>query len=480
MRPQGDALMFRYMAVVGLLLAAMSAQNAPTTNRGRHLDIPAISREANGSIVSIVMSDKDGHPLAQGSGFLISRDGHVVTNYHVIKTGSSAIVKLPDGAFFVVDGVLASDKNRDVAIIKAHGNNFRTLTLGDSNRLQVGEEVVAIGNPLSLESTVSNGIVSAIRTVEEEGGKFLAGHSTHFPRQQRRPVVQHGWRSGRHHDLSYQRRREPEFCHPHQRCGNSTLRATFSTISAFPDEADEVEDHENSPSPKVGQATLPYERTVDREGKAHYAFKADCTLVSNVESCTRFNELAGNEDSQTYELLLDFHESVVCFEDLTSLRGNVPHIETIRQNRTGWTYIFIFNLDASGLNEASLTGTLISFKTNLPENMFPFSLIPSTDHYTFHNLVPSTEDFTFKERTTGDWTRDILHTRGNLSKETLSYHRQMNVGQFGYIDYEAFEVNLLTGRMTDTWAMDTPIPIAVDGRCFSSKYADRMRIRDSR
>jgi hypothetical protein len=161
------------MAAVPLLLAAMSAQNAPTTNKGRHLDIPAISREAKGSIVSIVMSDKDGHPIAQGSGFLISKDGHVVTNYHVIKTGSSAIVKLPDGAFFVVDGVLASDKHRDVAIIKAHGNDFRPLTLGDSTRLQVGEEVVAIGNPLSLESTVSNGIVSAIRTIEDEGGKFV-------------------------------------------------------------------------------------------------------------------------------------------------------------------------------------------------------------------------------------------------------------------------------------------------------------------
>jgi S1-C subfamily serine protease len=161
------------MVAVPLLLAAMSAQNAPTTNKGRLLDIPAISRQANGSIVSIVMSDKDGHPLAQGSGFLVSKNGHVVTNYHVIKSGTSAVVKLPDGAFFAVDGVLASNKDRDVAIIKAHGNDFRTLTLGDSNRLQVGEEVVAIGNPLSLESTVSNGIVSAIRTVEDEGGKFV-------------------------------------------------------------------------------------------------------------------------------------------------------------------------------------------------------------------------------------------------------------------------------------------------------------------
>jgi S1-C subfamily serine protease len=146
----------------------VAVQSAP-----HRKDIATIAKEANGAVVSIVMSDKEGHPIAQGSGFLISKDGWVVTNYHVIKSGSSAVVKLPDGAFFPVDGIVASDKGRDVAIIKAHGNDFRTLTLGDSARLQVGAEVVAIGNPLLLESTVSNGIISAIRTVEEEGGKFL-------------------------------------------------------------------------------------------------------------------------------------------------------------------------------------------------------------------------------------------------------------------------------------------------------------------
>ena len=171
-RWEGTSFM-KYVAAVLLLVAAMSAQNSLGTNKGRHLDIPAISREANGAVVSIVMSDKDGRPIAQGSGFLIRKDGHIVTNYHVIKTGSSAFAKLPNGALFAVDGVLASDKDRDVAIIKAHGNDFRTLALGDSDRLQVGEEVVAIGNPLSLESTVSNGIVSAIRAVEDEGGKFV-------------------------------------------------------------------------------------------------------------------------------------------------------------------------------------------------------------------------------------------------------------------------------------------------------------------
>jgi V8-like Glu-specific endopeptidase len=158
----------RIPILIGLTAFLIGAQSAPPRK-----DIPGIAKTANGAIVSIVMSDKDGHAIAQGSGFLVSNDGRVLTNYHVIKNGSSAIVKLPDGAFFAVDGVLATDKARDIAVIKAHGENFRTVTLGDSDGLQVGEEVVAIGNPLSLESTVSNGIVSGIRTVKEEGGKFL-------------------------------------------------------------------------------------------------------------------------------------------------------------------------------------------------------------------------------------------------------------------------------------------------------------------
>ncbi len=145
-----------------------SKQSAPARK-----DIPAIAKSANGSIVSIVMSDKDGKALGQGSGFLVSTDGLLVTNYHVIAEGVSAIAKLPDGAFYLIDGVVASDKSRDVAILKAHGHNFRPLSLGNSDRVQVGEAVVAIGSPLSLESTVSNGIISGMRTAEDLGGKFL-------------------------------------------------------------------------------------------------------------------------------------------------------------------------------------------------------------------------------------------------------------------------------------------------------------------
>jgi Trypsin-like peptidase domain len=152
-----------------ILIAAgvVAAQSVPPRK-----DIPAIAKSANGAIVTIVMANND-KPIARGTGFLVRPDGVIVTNYHVIETGNVAVVKFADGTISPVDGVLATDKVRDLAIIKIHGKTFRTLTLGNSDQIQVGEEVVAIGNPLGLELTVSNGILSGVRTNEEAGGKFL-------------------------------------------------------------------------------------------------------------------------------------------------------------------------------------------------------------------------------------------------------------------------------------------------------------------
>jgi serine protease Do len=99
--------------------------------------------------------------------------GTIVTNYHVIAKGNVAVVKFADGMVLPVDGVVATDKFHDLAVLKIHSKTFQTLTLGNSDRVQVGEEVVAIGNPLGLELTVSNGIVSGIRTDEKEEGKLL-------------------------------------------------------------------------------------------------------------------------------------------------------------------------------------------------------------------------------------------------------------------------------------------------------------------
>ncbi len=160
----------KYLVLV--LLTGFASVEAAAQSALPRKDIPAIVKAANGAIVTIVLANDD-KPIAQGTGFIVNPDGVIVTNYHVIKTGNVAVVKFSDGAVFAVDGVLAADKDRDLAVIKIHGRTFHTLVLGNSNQIQVGEEVVAIGNPLGFELTVSNGILSGVRTDKEAGGKFL-------------------------------------------------------------------------------------------------------------------------------------------------------------------------------------------------------------------------------------------------------------------------------------------------------------------
>jgi len=117
------------------------------------------------AVVQIVLSDSAGQESALGSGFIISADGRIVTNYHVIKGAHSAIVRLANGAFFPVQGVLATDAEKDLAVLKVSGKNLPFLTVRATDNLHVGDHVVAIGSPLGLEGTVSDGIVSAIRDV---------------------------------------------------------------------------------------------------------------------------------------------------------------------------------------------------------------------------------------------------------------------------------------------------------------------------
>ena len=95
-----------------------------------------------------------------GSGFIISADGHILTNAHVVDGADEVLVKLTDKREFKAK-VLGADKRTDVALIKIEASNLPVAKLGDSTRLKVGEWVVAIGSPFGFENTVTAGIVSA-------------------------------------------------------------------------------------------------------------------------------------------------------------------------------------------------------------------------------------------------------------------------------------------------------------------------------
>ncbi len=95
-----------------------------------------------------------------GSGFIISNDGYVLTNAHVVDGADEVIVTLTDRREFKAK-VLGADARSDVALLKVEASNLPYLSIGDSDKIRVGEWVIAIGSPFNLESTVTAGIISA-------------------------------------------------------------------------------------------------------------------------------------------------------------------------------------------------------------------------------------------------------------------------------------------------------------------------------
>lgn len=108
----------------------------------------------------------------KGSGFIIGKEGYVLTNNHVIEGADKVKVTLMDGRAFDAEKV-GQDPTFDLAIIKIKASNLPSLELGDSDKTEVGEWVVAIGNPLGFENTVTAGVISAKnRTLQAPGVNF--------------------------------------------------------------------------------------------------------------------------------------------------------------------------------------------------------------------------------------------------------------------------------------------------------------------
>jgi serine protease Do len=105
--------------------------------------------------------DEEAQPRGVGSGFILSSDGFVMTNAHVVEGAEEVLVTLPDKREFKAKVVGTPDKRTDVAVIKIDATGLPSVKIGDVSRLKVGEWVMAIGSPFGLENTVTAGIVSA-------------------------------------------------------------------------------------------------------------------------------------------------------------------------------------------------------------------------------------------------------------------------------------------------------------------------------
>jgi S1-C subfamily serine protease len=145
---------------------------------GQGVAFVSAERSSQGSSGLGPLGEPEGGGTATGSGFLIDTEGHIITNNHVVEESDKVEVKLGSSDTTYDAEVIGNDPATDVALLKvdAPADSLHPLALGDSSKVQVGEPVVAIGNPFGLDRTVTAGIVSAIQRQIQAPDGFSISH----------------------------------------------------------------------------------------------------------------------------------------------------------------------------------------------------------------------------------------------------------------------------------------------------------------
>jgi S1-C subfamily serine protease len=141
----------------------IKATTVVTVNK-KVLNASEVFKKVNPSIVYIESYNKYNQKVASGSGVIVRKDGVIVTNHHVIVDVSEISyvkIRLSDGRIYETDQIIGFNANRDLAVLKINGpTNFTPVELGDSNKINTGEKIFALGSPLGIQNSVTEGIIS--------------------------------------------------------------------------------------------------------------------------------------------------------------------------------------------------------------------------------------------------------------------------------------------------------------------------------
>ncbi len=158
MRPESH-----HLALSLLILGSFALRPSPCQVASSVSDV---AKQQSKSIVQIVAKDRSGRELIAGSGFIVKSEGLLITNHHLIEGAYAASVRTADGDIYDTVFVVDADTRRDLVVLRIKALNLPTSKLGDSDKIEVGQHVIAIGNPMGLTGSVSDGIISAIRQAE--------------------------------------------------------------------------------------------------------------------------------------------------------------------------------------------------------------------------------------------------------------------------------------------------------------------------
>jgi putative serine protease PepD len=174
----GGGTAYAFQELTGKDTVASSATATNVVPTGKRGDVAAIAAAVSPSVVEVNATLDSGS--STGSGVIITSNGEIVTNNHVISGAQSIKVRTSDGSSYTAR-VVGTDSSKDLALLKLQGaSGLKTASLGDSSGIQVGDTVVAIGSPEGLTGTVTSGIVSALNrdvtvSTEENQGQNQGG-----------------------------------------------------------------------------------------------------------------------------------------------------------------------------------------------------------------------------------------------------------------------------------------------------------------
>ena len=158
--PDFTQLVERNAPAVVNITARKEAASGEDPSQLSEEEVPEIFRRFFGDPRQLQRPDR-GERVSGGSGFIISADGYLLTNHHVVDGADEVTVRLKDRREFKAT-VIGSDQQSDVALLKIEASGLTAATLGDSSKLKPGQWVVAIGSPYNLDFSVTAGIVSAV------------------------------------------------------------------------------------------------------------------------------------------------------------------------------------------------------------------------------------------------------------------------------------------------------------------------------
>jgi len=136
-------------------------------------DLRALAKQARPAVYLLAIQDEDGEVKGSGTGFLVSSDGLLVTNHHVVAGAPHILAKAENGGLFPVIRVVASDPANDLALLQLEGKDLPCLPLAPANSADAGTRIAVIGSPLGLEGTLTEGIVSARRKLPGQKREVL-------------------------------------------------------------------------------------------------------------------------------------------------------------------------------------------------------------------------------------------------------------------------------------------------------------------